>query len=602
MRSRWVAAILVGAVACTAGGCEGRPRRASAEDVSSRSIGMDGAGLVELDLSRGDPELIPSTLLGPARQGTHVDLVRTLRSLRTAEGTKGILVRLGTSSIGFARAHEIGRLLGELRAKGQKVDCHADDYNNGTLLLASLGCSKVWLSPAGSVDSVGVAAQLVFGNKLLTKLHVDVDFLQVGKYKGAQEPFTRDGPSPEARESLEQALHGIRGAWLDGITKGKGKQEVAELVEDGPYSAEEAKAKGLIDEIAYADDARDVAKKQAGVDQVSVRFGSGEGAPPVSRGIVEILRAISGSGHGGTPHVSVVRAVGAISMTSSGVFGQSDGITERDLSKVLLRLTKDESTKAVVLRIDSPGGSALASDLIWKKLMKLRAAKPLVVSVGGMAASGGYYLSCAGTKILAEPTAIVGSIGVVGGKLAVGKSLEEIGVHAETIAANPDPIKAARAAWMSPFTPWDDPTRQRMLSSMTAIYDLFLKRIAEGRGQPVEKIAPSAEGRIFGGVEAKERGLVDELGGLDDALKLALDLAKLPADAPIDVVGDSSGLIELIGGNDDAESALARSAERVLVPEWLTGTPELGAFIGSAAPLVTGEKTLAALPFALLLR
>jgi protease-4 len=598
-------------MAAVAAGCEGRPRRAQDDATASAApVSLDVPAVVELDLTRGIPELVPATLLGPARQRTHVDLVRSLRAIRDTDATKAVLVRLGAARIGFSRAHEVGRILAELRNAGRPVVCHADDYNNGTMLLAAVGCSRIWVSAAGGMDAVGLAAQMLYGNKLLTKLRIDVDFLQVGKYKGAQEPFTRDGPSPEARESLETALGGLHTAWLDAITKGRPKEGVAAAVDDGPYSAEEAKAKGLVDEVGYLDDARDEAKKLAGVDNVVVRFGTGEGTPPVSRGLIEVLRAVSGSSRGGTPHIAVVRAVGAISMAPSGMFGQSDGITERELSRVLTKLAKDASVKAVVLRIDSPGGSALASDLLWKRLMKLRSDKPLVVSIGGMAASGGYYLACAATKIVAEPTSIIGSIGVVGGKFALGKTLEEVGIHAETIAATKDPTKAARAAWLSPLSPWDEPTRQRMLASMTAIYDLFLKRIGEGRGVPVDKIAPSAEGRLFGGVLAKERGLIDELGGLEDAIRLAGELAKLPKDAPVDVIGETPGLLELLEGDGDSAeaaraelaAAAARDAAHALAPAWANAAPELGAFLGSAAPLLQGEKTLTALPFVLMIR
>jgi protease-4 len=269
----------------------------------------------------------------------------------------------------------------------------------------------------------------------------------------------------------------------------------------------------------------------------------------------------------------------------------------------------------VVLRIDSPGGSALASDLLWKRLRKLAAAKPLVVSVGDMAASGGYYLACAGTKIVAEPTSIVGSIGVVGGKLALGKALDDLGVHAETVPAAPDPTKAARAGYLSNFTSWDDPTRARVLTSMTAIYDLFVHRIAEGRGTTVDAVAPSAEGRIFGGVEAKERGLVDANGGLSDAIDLALQLSSLPKDTPVEVIDEESGLLELLeegdgvagsgaaAADEGVESRARRAArEALLPPGWSAALPGAGSFVGSLAPLLSGERALAAMPFGVTVR
>ncbi len=174
--------------------------------------------------------------------------------------------------------------------------------------------------------------------------------------------------------------------------------------------------------------------------------------------------------------------------------------------RTLVRLAKDDDVKAVVLRIDSPGGSALASDLLWHALMDIRVKKPLVVSVGGMAASGGYYLASTGAWVFADEASIVGSIGVVGGKIAVGHALEKIGVHAETIPAKAgDPRAAARAASESLLAPWDDATRARLLETMTSIYVLFLSRVGEGRKIPVEQVRASAEGRIFGGREEARR-------------------------------------------------------------------------------------------------
>lgn len=612
-----VASAFIAALGCAASvGCDGRARSETGPGTSggsARELALSAPAIAEIDLTGGLPEQVAATFFRPPGKRALLDLVRSLRALRDDAGTKGLFVRLGGASMPLARAAEAGRLLGELRAKGTPVVCHAHDYTNSTLLLAATGCSSLWVSPAGGVDSVGLAAQLVFAARLLEKLHVGVDFLQVGKYKGASEPFTRDAPSPEARASLEGALRGIRTAWLDGLTRGR-SAVVAEAAEDGPFAPEEAKRRGLVDSIGTPDEARDAAKKTAAVGRVTVRFGGADDGPAAAGGALELLRRLSGSTRVGTPHITVVRAVGAISMGGSPSplsLGAGEGITERELSRTLTRLTDDATTRAVVLRIDSPGGSALASDLLWKKLMALRAKKPLVVSVGAMAASGGYYLSCAATKILAEPTSIVGSIGVVGGKLALGDALEQVGVHIETVAAAPDPTKAARATYMSPFTPWDAPTKARVLTSMTAVYDLFLSRVAEGRGVAVDRVSPSAEGQIFGGAEAKERGLIDELGGLADALKLARALAKLPEDAPLDVLEDPSSLFDLFdsGPSDNAESARAAvvaqaraAALGALSEPWNAMLPELQTFVASARPILEGERTLAALPFVLSVR
>jgi protease-4 len=610
---------LTGALAAPAvTGCEGRaPRQSSTAETprAAKASLLDGPVVAEIDLGHGVPEARSTSLFGAPSRRSHIDLVRALRALaEDREGasspTKGVLVRLGTAEIGLARAQEIGALLGEVR-KHKPVVCHADEYANSTLLIAAKGCSRIWVSPAGGVESIGIAAQLLYANSLLQKLHVAVDFLQVGKYKGAEEPYTRDGPSPEARASLESALGGMRAGWLADIAEGRAKPGIADLVEDGPYAPEDARALGIVDAVGYPDDAREDAQKLSGTERTTSRFGGGEGPPGASRGLVGMLRALAGSSQSGTPHVTVVPAVGPISMSSSpSILGGSDGITERELGKLITRLTTDASTKAVVLRIDSPGGSALASDLIWKKLMKLRAKKTLVVSVGGMAASGGYYLSCAGTKIMAEPTSLLGSIGVVGGKLAVGKTLEQIGVHAETIAAAQDPKKAARAAYMSTFTPWDDPTRAKVLVTMKSVYDLFLSRVAEGRGTTVDKIAPSAEGRVYGGLEAKERGMIDAIGGLGDAIDLAIKLEGLPKDTPTEVIDGEGGILDFLedssagGEAASSEAVVAAKAGRVareaVLPAGLDAAlPEAGPFLGALAPLLSGERVVLSLGYGL---
>ncbi len=614
---------LAGCLAATALGCQGRAPRAergsdSSESASAKTgkgTALDGPAIVEIDLSSGVPEGRSSGLLGASTRRSHVDLVGTLRSLADPESasssqTKGLLVRFG-ARIGFARAEEIGALLGKIR-ETKPVVCHSDEYGNATMMLAALGCSKIYVSPAGGVETVGIAAQLLFANRLLERLHVGVDFLQVGKYKGAQEPYTRNEPSPEARSSLEGTLRGMRAAWIAHVVEGRKKLSVGDAVEDGPWTPDDAVAHGLIDATGYLDDAKDEIEKLAGVDRVVPRFGGGPGG----HGLLGILRSLGGSTRGSSPHVAVIEASGAITMSaSSSLLGGNEGINERDLGRIVTRLSGDSSVKAVVLRIDSPGGSALASDLLWKRLRKLAAKKPLVVSVGDMAASGGYYLSCAGTKILAEPTSIVGSIGVVGGKLAFGKTLEEIGVHAETVAAAPDPAKAARATYNSTFSAWDDATRAKVLASMKAIYDLFLRRVAEGRGSTVEAVGSFAEGRIFSGLEAKERGLVDQIGGVGDAIDLARQLASLPKDTPFEVVEEETGLLgyleegERSGGGDDESSARSladatRKAARDIAfpPGWDARLPGAAAFLGSMSPLLDGDGALAAMPYGITLR
>ncbi len=586
---------LVATTTFTAPACDGRPGLSGA---SKEGESLTGPVMVELNLSRGVAERGSSTLFGPTPGTSHAELVQVLRELDDGE-TKGVFVRLGTASFGLSIAGEVGRLLGALRAKDIPVVCHADDLDNGSMLLAARGCSTLWLSPGGSVDTVGIAFQLIFARSLFEKLGVGVDFLQVGKYKGAQETYTRDEPSPEARQTIEGTLQDLRKAWIAGVVDGRGKP-LEDALEDGPHPAKSAKALGLVDELGFLDEARSKAKGDAGATRTKIAFG---GKPGEDGGFGQVLRTLAGNDPSADPHVAVVLATGAITMGGAGGLFGDDGITEGKLGKLIGSLAEDESVKAVVLRIDSPGGSALASDLLWHRLMKLREKKPLVVSVGGMAASGGYYLSCAGSRIFAEPTSIVGSIGVVAGKLTFDDPLAKLGVNVVTMPAAQDPKKAARATLMSPFDRWDDATRAKMLTSMESIYGLFLERIAEGRGLDAGALEGSAEGRIFGGATAKERKLVDELGGLDDAVRHALSVSGLGDDGKVRIRGSSGGLAELLAGTDEGTKVLADHAARNLDPleRVFAGMPvEARDWLSAVSPLARREGVVTALPFVIL--
>jgi protease IV len=611
MRRALVAPLLVvgaGVVAIAAStACDGR-RHATASAGATHDEPRAGPAIAVLDLSDGVPEQARAGLLGLSSKGPSFDdLVHEVERLGRDKDVRGILVRLGTTRIGLARSQEIGTMLATLGAK-VPVWCHADDLSNGTLYLAARACKRIWLAPATGVDAVGLAAQTMYFHKLLAdELGLDVDFLQVGKYKGAEEPFTRDGPSPEARASLQSTLSDMRTVWLDGLRQAR--PAVAEATpEDGPYSARTAKELGLIDDVGYFDEAREALEKDASAVRAEVKLGGGAASGGGDE-LSDVLRAIAGESLGSAP-IALVRADGAISMEGGGgLLSEGGGIVERRMVRTLTRLERDDDVKAVVLRIDSPGGSALASDLLWHELMRIRAKKPVVVSIGSMAASGGYYLASTGSVIFADDTSIVGSIGVVGGKVAANKALEKLGVHAETIAAKgDDPRAASRAAYESFLMPWDDPTRERVRSTMTAIYELFLARVAEGRNIPVERVAASAEGRIFSGREGKTRGLVDELGGLTEAIARARTLAGLAVDARVNAVGESSGLLDAL-----AEEA-PESRAGAMPPRPLAGAgmvvaelierlgPELLPFAESLAPLAEHERAVCALPFALTVR
>lgn len=598
--------VFLGALALALG-CTGRTRSGAGVSGSGTASLFESVTkkVVEIDLSKGVPEASGGGLFGMPASRTFVGLVRTLERVRDDQDAKGVFVRIGDSSIGYARTDEVGRLLGEIRKKGKPVVCHAHGLDNASTWLVLAGCDRIWLSPAGEVSSVGIAGQVVFIKGALDKLKVKADFLHMGKYKSAVEMFERDAPSDEAKKALTETLASIRKTWLDGIDASRKNPKLKSDVEHGPWSAREAKEHGLVDEIGFESDALDDVKKRAGAERTSPGFGSSSAGKQSDLG--DLIRILAGGDErsSGRPHIAVVVAEGEITMSAGGIFS-SGGITASAFTKIFRRLAKDDSVKAVVIRMDSPGGSALASDIIWHEVRELKAKKPVVVSVGDYAASGGYYIACAANKIISEKTSIVGSIGVFGGKISIDAALAEYGVTSATIPASPEPGAAERAAYLSLLTAWDDSTRERVRKQMAGIYDLFLERVSEGRGMPVPKVHEIAQGRIWSGIQGIDIKLVDEIGGLSRAIQIARDLGKLDDRAPVVVEGQGEGFLEsLLGaepadGEAAAQAAVLAQAKKTALQE---SVPEsLRPFLASVSPLMGRETTVAALPFALVVR
>lgn len=589
-----VAALSVVAAAA----CTGRPRSTgSTGPLSGPGVGK---AVAEFDLSSGVPESLSGGLFEPPVARTYVSLTRSIERALAEPDVAGAFVKLGMPSLGWAQAEELGELFDKLKRAGKPVVCHAHVLDNAATAFTLRGCTRTWLSPAGEADTVGIAAQVMYFRGLFDRLKIGVDFLHVGEFKSGVEPFTREGPSDAARQSLTETLSQIRLAWLDQARKAGKPDSVLLALEQGPFGASDALAQGIVERVGFESEALNDAKSAAKAQRMSAVFG------PKSRGndgldIAEILRVITGGSESATsrPHVAVLPAEGAIAMESGGAF-DSGGITARAFTRTLRRLREDAAVKAVVLRIDSPGGSALASDLLWHELRQLKQKKPLVVSVGGMAASGGYYLACAAERILAEPTSIVGSIGVFGGKIVLSPALSQVGVNVETFPASPEPGAAARAAAASPFSAWDDATRERIRAEMQGIYALFVARVAESRKLPREKVEESAEGRIWSGREGLERGLVDQLGGLSDAVRVARKLAQLPDDSPVTIEGGQDSLLEMLMLGEDATEeqvlrALSALRDRSLVMREVPAA--LQPYASALGPLASGERIVAALPF-----
>ncbi len=593
------------ATALLAVACSGRLRSAAldTEPGDDATPADDKTGeVLEFDFANGIPETPGAGLFLPTPASrTYAGLIRDIERASTNASARGFFLRLGGETMGWAHAEELGLAFQRLREKtGKPVVCHAHVLDNRAAWFTARACSRIWLSPAGDLDTVGIAGQVVYLKGALDKLKIHTDILHMGRFKSAGESLTQEGPSDEARESLTAVLSSIRSTWLETYGAARKAKEEGDL-EDGPWGPDEAKERGLIDAVGYESDARKDAEDRSKTSHVTVAFGN-KSSDDSGFPAAEFLRLLAGTGSSTRhAHIVVLPAQGSIAMSGGGILSSDSGITAKGMEHEFRRLADDDTVKAVVLRIDSPGGSALASDLMWHDIMELRKKKPVVASVGDMAASGGYYLACAATKIVAERTSIVGSIGVLGGKIVVDDALSDLGVHAETFPASTGAGAASRAAFLSPLSPWDDATREKVRRQMQSVYELFLRRVAEGRGMPIDAVRAVAEGRIWSGVQGRDLHLVDELGGLGRALDVARGLARLPGDAPVTVEGAGATMLETLFAEDGPESSreVARTSASGASP-WLARlAAPLRPFVASLAPLVEGETTILALPFAL---
>jgi protease-4 len=581
-------------------GCHGRARVEKGESKSEEPSYGTGT-LLEFDLTRGVPESTEGSgwLPLPAAR-TFVGLVRAIERARSNHEATGFFVNLGQVGLHLSQVEELAPLLRSLRDTKKPVVCHANGLDNALYWLAMEGCDRIWLSPAGDIETIGIAAQSMYIKGLLEELKVQADFLSIGRFKSAAEMFTRDGPSEEAHLALSETLRSMRQAWLDGLATTRAAAK--DHAENGPHASNEARGLGLVDDIGDATQARRDGRQRSHAAKTKVVFGPAADSA-ADHGLIELLRLLGGEDESeGKPYIAVVPAIGGIAMRSEGLLS-GDGIVFESLAKTIDRLARDSAAKAVILRIDSPGGSALASDLLWLRLRELGSRKPLLASVGSMAASGGYYLACAAQSIIAERTSIVGSIGVLGGKIVFGSALDAHGIRTVTTPASDEAGAAARAAYLSPLLPWDEATRVRLRLVMTEVYDLFIERVSTGRKLTPAQVQAVAEGRIWSGAQGKERGLVDDFGGLAQALTLARKLTGLSSDTPVRVEGPAEGILAALGldahaSGDELSLAIERQrrslwsplelAPRQLVP-WLTGL----------SPLLGSERVLALWPVAL---
>jgi protease-4 len=383
-------------------------------------------------------------------------------------------------------------------------------------------CDKIFVPPPGELFTIGLAADVMFFRGSLDKLGVYPDMYQIGKYKSAGDTFTQKQMTDAHREYINSMLDDLYGRYLDGISKARKKSvdEVKALIDEAPYSAAKAKEIGLIDGALYHDDVEKELKKRLGYkDTDDLHIARGGDYKQITQ---ESLGLNKGE------KIAIVYAAGDITSGRSTFSGNGqETIGSDSLVKTINDVRDDRSIKAIVLRIDSPGGSGLASDIIWRAIEAAKAKKPIVVSMSDVAASGGYYIACNANKIVAEPSTITGSIGVVGGKPVLKGFYDWIGVSNEYV------MRGKNAGMFRESEKFSDTERAKFQEFLKNTYDDFTSKVAKGRGKEQTYIDSIGQGRVWTGFQGKERGLVDEYGGLDKAIELAKQLANIPADKGI---------------------------------------------------------------------
>ena len=454
------------------------------------------------------------------------------------DGVGGVLLLIESIDVGRARVDEIRRSIEKIKKAGKPVVAYLVGGESIQFMLAG-ACDAIVMPPAAPLAVTGVRAEMTFYKDLLDKVGVDAEILQVGQFKGAAEPLTRSSMSPQLRAQYELFVEDLFDQLVDMVAADRNldRQQVIDLIDVGVLTPDAAVEAKLIDMVGYEDEAiSNLASRMKNKNpkvienyfeqKIDAHF-SGLG------GLVKLVELFSGEpekkSRSRNKSVAIVHLVGEITDGSSeGSFLSGGGPSTRGLIEALREASKDEKIVAIVMRIDSPGGSALASDLIWREIKRIE--KPVVASLSDTAASGGYYVAVATDLILAAPGTLTGSIGVVGGKIALGGAMERVGVKTDVVS------RGKNSGWLSTQTPFNASERKVFMATMEDVYRLFTTKVAEGRKMDLERVKSLAEGRVFTGRMAQKIGLVDRLGTLEDAIVEAKLLAGLKADESVERV------------------------------------------------------------------
>lgn len=445
----------------------------------------------------------------PSNMGLN-DIVGAIRKAKSNDNIKGIYLDSRNLIASMATLAEVRNELISFKESGKFIVAYADTYTQGGYYLASVA-DKISINPQGMLDLHGLSSTPIFFKDALDKLGIDIQIFKVGTYKSAVEPFTQNEMSQANREQVSSYLNDAWSFMRSDLAMSRSltEEQIDNVANEMPMlqSTDYLLAANLVDTLLYEAEMKDYLRELLNIDEDK----------KIPSATVANMKSVKTKSIVKTENtIAILYANGNITSGTG-----SSGIQDKYIVNEIEKLKNDDDIKAVVFRINSGGGSAYASEQIWKAIEDLKAEKPVVASMGDMAASGGYYIACNANSIVAQPTTITGSIGIFGMIPNLEGTTDKIGIHTETVKTN------EFADFGNLTRPFNEKEKQLMQNYVEAGYDLFLTRCAEGRNMDKETLALYAEGRVWTGNQAKEIGLVDELGGLEEAIEIAADMANL---------------------------------------------------------------------------
>lgn len=425
---------------------------------------------------------------------------------------------------GYSKLYELRRAISRLKKSGKTVIYYGESFNNSSYYLSSI-CDSIYINPAGTLWLVGMSTTSIFIKDLLTKIGIEAEFEKIGRYKTAADMLTSDTMSIWYREMVEALLDDYFNTYLEevSISRNFTKEELKNLIDNGPYMARDAKVVGLVTDCLYEDQVIEVAKKIIGkrAKPKIVEIKKYRGKKIFNEDWVYPEQR---------DKIALIYAVGSISQGKSREDFDGKMMGSVTIAKAIKSARKDKTVKAIVFRIDSPGGSALASDIIWREIYLTTTGekrKPFIVSMSSVAGSGGYYIACQADTIIATPYTVTGSIGVLGGKLAMEKLFDKMGVNSVTIK------RGKYSDYLSIFRKLTEDEREKLKDIISDYYEIFTKRVAEGRNIMQDSVKAIGEGRIWSGLVGRNIGIVDVIGDLKTAIEIAKEKGGLKGEETV---------------------------------------------------------------------